>query len=594
MTILRRAVTLLGLLYLGYRITMTGAGAEPVLFVLLLGAEAFGVFRFALEGALVRAPRPAMRHVDRHATLPADVLVVVGDESPADVRAAVLAASLVEGRESLCVVDVHDRPAVARLCQRLDVPRFAGVLEADRGALLDTAISLCGAPFTLIVPADVVVMPDVLSASLDSFLDSSVAVALPRIEEANALGPIDHLGYGEGWVRNEFVIGGLGEADALPWWSELAVVRRAALDSVDGMARGDDTTLATGVRLRGAGWRVEDVSTVAGRRLAAGTDDEHLLRWARDLHRRLGALAHRDVRSNRGALPRLGRWAMRGADVDVARAWQRITLVMVLFATLYTSALPLVADATTVMVMGAGWYGMAALTRRLTYGSADYQPWMMNDLRVLVTSVLVSWDVARGRPVPLREPGSAPGRRIRTVLLGGLHAALAASLVVFGTGILRAPHGDFATLVTLGLTAWLLAVVANARSAVNRQQMRQGYRTAEELQVTSAAGDLRVVGVSPFGLDVVSARQLALGAALELTLELPRPNGLTLPVDVSAVVMRTSSEAGRGVAYLRFVQLDDARMDRITEYVAVVGGQRALRVGTRPDRALVPSVPSIR
>ena len=182
MAILRFAAITAGSAYLLFRVLMTSTGADPVLFVLLLGAEAFGVVRLAMELSLIGSSKPVDRSPQTGPALEADIVVVVTDEPSSEVRAAVLSARLVEGRQTLAVVDLDDRVDVAELCQRLKIPRLAGASTADLGELTDIALGHCESPFVLLVPADVVVMPDVLRASRPAFDDAEVGVVVSRVE----------------------------------------------------------------------------------------------------------------------------------------------------------------------------------------------------------------------------------------------------------------------------------------------------------------------------------------------------------------------------------------------------------------------------
>ena len=569
MAILRFAALAAGSAYLLYRALMTSSGADPVLFVLLLVAEAFGVIRLGMELSLIGSPKPATRSPQLDPALEADVVVVVTDEPASEVRAAVLSARLVDGCRTLAVVDLGNRVDVADLCQRLKIPRLAGTSTADLGELTDIALDHCPSPFVLLLPADVVVMPDVLRASAGAFTDQEIAVVVSRIEETNASTIVDHAGYGEDRIRAELMIDRLERDDALPWWPGMAIVRRAALDAVGGMSRGRrGITLATGVRLQAAGWRIVDVPVVAARRLAPWNDDRHLHRWARVLHERLALLVDGEAPRRNPYTTRASLRVYRLADLYIARALQRLTLIAVLLTTMYTSALPMVADVRTLVPLWAAWQGSSLLARWVAFRPVGFVPWAVNDFRLLTTGLVVAWRALRRAPLDNDLADPAPGRRSRSVLLAGLLVVFGCTALAFVLGIVRPAHSDSVTFVTLGLSVWVMVVVFQARTGLRERQIRQSYRSFEELDVYTAAGYLGVIGVSPFGLDVVSAKTLKLNANVRIGFRLPQPDGSTVPIEVSTVVMRSARDGDHSVAYLRFHQLDDQRMDRITEYVS--------------------------
>ena len=207
MAIFRVAALLTGVAYLGYRLAFTLEGSNPVMFFLLIAAEAFGVLRLGMEMSVIGAPRPATRTPESGTAPDADVVVVVTDEPASEVRAAVLSARLTRGYGKLVVVDRDDRPDVTELCQRLELERVAGSFDPDLGQLIDEALRRCDSLLTLLVPADVVVMPDTLEVTAGAFADPRVAVVVSRIEQTNATNFVDFGGYGIKGKRGGWMFG---------------------------------------------------------------------------------------------------------------------------------------------------------------------------------------------------------------------------------------------------------------------------------------------------------------------------------------------------------------------------------------------------
>ncbi len=591
MRFLRIVALAAGLAYLIWRLLFTWEGANPVLFFLLLAAEAFGVLRFGVETSLLGDPRPAIREPVLGIAPDADVIVVVTDEPTSEVRAAVLSARLVTGYREIVIVDRDDRPQVRELADRLEIRRIAGGWNADLGELIDTAAGSSSSLFALLVPADVVVMPDVLEVVGPTFDDAEVGVVVCRIENTNAAHEVDFGGYGEELIRDALMVDRLDRAGALPWWPGMAVVRRSALVEAGGMASGrSGVTLATGVRIQAAGWRMTDVPVVTARRLAPWTDDRHLHRWARGLHERLAVLVDSDAPRRGEHSTRLTRRVYRVADLHVGRAIQRLVLIGVLVATLFSPSLPLVAPPLVLAGLWSTWMFTSVGYRRYSLRSIGFTPWMVKDLRLLTTDLAVAARALRGQELDDEAADRAPGRRARTVLLVALQFGLVACIGVFGTGLLRPAHGDFATLVALGAAAWLWFMVLQARTALKLTQNRQNFRTADELEVVLSDAHLRVVGLSPFGMDVVTERPLIEGGRLRVRIALPQRDGSRLQFDCPTSVRRVSRAGDCYVAYLTFSHLSDEAVDRITEYCAVVAGYAALR---GPDTSEATDQPDV-
>lgn len=577
-----------GVVYLTWRLVFTWDGAHPVMFFLLLAAEAFGFLRLHMETSLLGDVRPNERKPDKTMAPDADVVVVVTDEPASEVRAAVLSARLISGYTNIRIVDRDDRPDVAQLAERLGLGRVVGGFNADLGDLIDRALEECTSLYTLVMPADLVVMPDILEVSAGAFDDPDVGVVVSRIENTNAQSAVDYGGYGEHRRRDELMVGKLSDEGALPWWPGMAVVRRSAIREIGGMSNGHmGVTMATGVRLQAAGWRIVDVPVVVGRRLAPWNDDRHLHRWARDLHERLAVLVDKEAPRRNEHATRLSRRVYRAADLHVGRSLQRLTLIGLLFAVLYTSSLPLVANPLLLMTLWGAWQGSSYLYRRDAQRPIGFQPWMSNDLRLLMTDLEVASRALPGKPLDIELIDPAPGARPRRIFLLALQISLALTLAVFGMGILRPSHGDFATLAALGIGCWLWAAAFQARSALKLRQLRQNFRASDELKVLASDSKLGVIGVSPFGLDVVSSKPLRVGETIRVTFALPQVGSSAVRFECPTAVRRSSRDGNHHVAYLRFAQLSDAEVDQITEYCSVVAGHHALRDRSPEDEPAV-------
>ena len=592
MSSLRLMALATGVVYLSWRLLFTWQGAHPVMFFLLISAEAFGFLRLFMETSMFGPPRPEVRTPEKTLAPDGDVIVVVTDEPTSEVRAAVLSAGLITGYHNLRIVDRDDRPDVAQLAARLGLTRIVGGFGADLGVLIDKAMDECTSLFSLLMPADVVVLPDILEVSAAAFDDPEIAVVTCRVENANAKHLVDYGGYGELRRRDELMLGTLDDAGALPWWPGMAVVRRSAIREIDGMSRGrQGVTLSTGVRLQAAGWRIADVPVVVARRLAPWNDDRHLHRWARDLHERLSVLVDEEAPRRNEHATRLRRRVYRTADVLVGRSVQRVVLIGLLFWVMYSSSVPLVADPRMLLGLWGAWQVSSLVYRRATQESIGFASWMSNDLRLLATDLRVAARALPGRPLDIDLVDPAPGRLGRKVFLAVLQGALVISLLAFGTGLLRPSQGDFVTLATLAIAGWLLVATIQAGAALRLRQMRQNFRAADVLTVLAADGDLAIVGVSPFGLDVVSATPLDVGQTIRVAFALPQVDGTSRRFECPTAVRRTSGQGDPRIAYLRFAQLSDAEVDQITEYCAVMAGMSELR--DRRAAEVLPPAPLV-
>jgi hypothetical protein len=276
----------------------------------------------------------------------------------------------------------------------------------------------------------------------------------------------------------------------------------------------------------------------------------------------------------------------RTADLLVGRSIQRLVLIGLLFAVMFSSSLPLVADPLVLLGLWGAWQLSSLLYRRAAQAPIGFSGWMSNDLRLLATDLHVATRALPGRPLAADLVDPAPGRRTRTIFLGVLQVGLATSLLLFGTGLLRPSHGDFATLASLSIGVWLWAMTMQAGAGLKLRQFRQNFRSSDPLEVLAADGELGIVGVSPFGLDAVSPTPLEIGQNIRIAFALPQVDGSAVRFECPTAVRRVTRAGSRHIAYLRFAQLTDAEVDQITEYCAVLAGVSELR-----DRVKGESLP---
>jgi len=575
---LKLAAIITAVAYLFARIVFTWHGSNPALFVLLLMAETFGMWRLWVEISLIGRSRPETRTPDTGPSPSADAVVVVTDEPGSEVRAAVLSARLLEGVSKVWVVDRDDRRDVAELARRLSIRRVAGKPGCDLGPLVDKALSECASHLVVLIPADVVVLPDLVSASATSFADPLVAVVTCRVENANASNKVDHGGYGIKRIRDRLTVPKLDALKALPWFPGLAVVRREAVLECGGTRKGrSGWTLDAGLQLQRAGFRITEAPVVVARRLASWTDDRQVHRWARDLHERLALLRDSSRKQRAEVRPRLARLAYTSVRIHKFQPLQRLVLIGVLFATMYTSSLPLRGDVAPLFLLWGAWHVSSNLLRWAATREVGFTPWIIGDLRLMSTNLVVSWRVARGVDTETELVDRAPGRRSRTIVFAMLQLSLVGTIVVFGSGILRTAHGDFVTIAALWLALWLLVVSVQARSALRLRQIRQSFRTFEELPVIGLGSKMAVIGVSPLGIDVVSRAPMKVGDTQRIAFALPQGGGESVRFETSSVVRRSSREGRYYMSYLRFGHLSDIEFDQITVYCSVVAGEHLLR-----------------
>lgn len=577
-----------GAVYLGWRLVATTSGTSPVAFALLWLVEAAAVVRLGVEVLLGAGPSgvaPSPHDPPSPAPTPGqpgqvDVVVVADDEPVSEVRAALLAARLVEGRGAVSLALRERRPDLDALCSRLEIEVHTGGGSTARA--VRAAAGVGDAPFVAVVPADTVVLPDLMTMAAPALADPGVGVVVTRVEITNADNPIDHGGYGAEQIRDSLWSPRLDAAAALPWWPGPGVVRRQAWETIEpdrlpDICRG--VTLAAGLDLRSRGWRIRFEPTPGARRLADWDDRRHLHRHARDLHEGLVVTVHPALRAARRGVPRLERLALAAAWAGPIAVLRLAVIVGLAVAVAGTSASPVGGPTTFVAAFWA--VRVAAMTgaRAALLAPVGWRAWVAGDIRRGATDLCCAVTALRLRPLDASLTDTPPGFVGRRLLGLVCAAGGAVAAVAIGLGLVRTDHSDLVLFGAVTAGGWLVGAVVQARAALRLRQERRSFRTFGELPVVAAVGgrDIRVIGVSPFGLDIVSSTPLRRGAKLHLVVDLPRADGTTVRFATPGVVRRVSSGPEGHVAYVRFAHLDDEHADLVAEYCAVVAGMAAMR-----------------
>ncbi len=581
------AATVTGAAYLFARVVFTWHDANPVLFVLLLAAEIFGMWRLHVETSLVGA------HASAGTTSPppqvidpvADAIVIVTDEPTSEIRAAVLAARSCEGIGRIWIVDRDDRLEVTELARRLVIDRLPGKPDCDIGPLVNKAMRRSHSDHVVLIPADVVVLGNLVKSTVPLLTDSSIAVVTCQVELMNASKNIDHGGYGLDRYRDQVVGPSLDAADGLPWFPGLAVVRRQAVLQAGGIGCGrSGGTLDAGRRLRAEGWFTSRSGTVVGRQLAAWNDDRLLHRWARELQEGLTSarISRQQKSRGRGRSSRLERRVRSSYLVHALQPLQAAALIVVMFATIYTTSMPLTGELVPLAMLWIAWHTSSIVSRWVASRNIGFTPWITSDGRLMATNLIVAWRVLRKSNLETEMHDRAPGRSLRSAMAIVVQVALMATLVAFGIGLLRSAHSDSVSGAALGFALWMLVAWLQSMSGLKLRQVRRTFRTFEELRVIQIGSHMAVVGVSPSGVDLVSREPMTVGDKVELTFRLPQGEGTPVKFTTTFRVMRSSRSGRHFVAYLRFSHLGDEQFDQVIIYCSTMAGREHLnRSGDR-------------
>jgi cellulose synthase (UDP-forming) len=256
-----------------------GAGrlGSPLLFAALVlsalfhGFQMGGAWLFYLAARRRAAPPPPP------ADLEVDVFVTACGEDAELVRRSLEAALRLRGPHRTWLLDDGDDPRLAALARRLG----AGYLtrpgrEQAKAGNLNAALARTEGGVVAIFDVDHVPEPAFLERTLGHFADPRVGFVQVMLSFANA---------GASWVARAAIESsfdfhnptamGMDALDTVTMHGSNALIRRAALDSIDGYRAGLAEDLATSLALHAAGWR----SVYVAEPLAPGLAPVDLAGW---------------------------------------------------------------------------------------------------------------------------------------------------------------------------------------------------------------------------------------------------------------------------------------------------------------------------
>lgn len=265
-----------------------GRPAQPVLYALLVGAEAFNLVQgvgFWWTVSRVGPRQPATRVPARTAV---DVLIPTYDEPLEVVQPTVAAALRIRGDDvRVTLLDDGGRPEMAAMAERLGAGYLAR--EGSRGAKagnINAALDHIDAPYLAVLDCDHVPHPAFLEVCLAPFHDPRVAfVQTPQYYANHERSGVA----AASWEQQELFFGtiarGRDELGAMFCCGTNVVFRREALDAVGGFSLDSLTEdFELSIRLHELGWTSRYVPEV----VASGLGPEDMssyvsqqLRWAR-------------------------------------------------------------------------------------------------------------------------------------------------------------------------------------------------------------------------------------------------------------------------------------------------------------------------
>jgi cellulose synthase (UDP-forming) len=598
-----RAFAVLALLwgvgYLTWRIGWSGEGASPVLFVMLLVTEIYGLWALGTL-AWYSWSRPTAVRPAATAGRKVDVYVCTYDESVEVVAATLAGCRALSYPHTTYLLDDGRRPQMEELAQ------VAGALYLTRpdnfhakAGNINAALPRTDGELVLMLDADHVPMPDALDAMVGYFDDERVALVQSPHDFFNH-DSVQHyvVGRHEQSLFYRVVCPGKDRHGAAYWCGSAALMRREALIEIGGVAT---ETIAedfhTTIRLQRHGWtsRYHDEVLVQG--LAPHDLDGYLLqrdRWARG-NLAVFTLPESPLRARELApLQRLSYFVSLAAYLAPP---MRLLLLATLGLVLWTGELPM---KISVLALAALW--LPSVSLNLLAGSALARGYMRigetahyelltmeiytRALRCIVRPGRTSFKVTPKQGAD--GGGIAAMRKLHLVLLTAVVLAggtLLRLLDLAGIGPLPDMPGIAAVVVPLLGLIELRRVLRTLRAVGRRRQRRQVYRFEGDAPAHCfvAGGHIggHLVDASAAGVGLVLDAPVAPGERPAVLLELEDAAGV--PHEVAAQIeIRSCREVdGHHLIGATIEEIDSTSRMRLMEWCYVVCSHERLR-GHRP------------
>jgi hypothetical protein len=272
-------------------------------------------------------------------------------------------------------------------------------------------------------------------------------------------------------------------------------------------------------------------------------------------------------------------------------AIQKLLMIGVLIATLFTGALPLEASVYELAFLAVPYLVLAG-AGRVILGRGRLEPgdWTKQDLRYLGVHLTALSGALFGSPSRFRYVpkdattsggvGSLSSLRLLTGLLVALVAAMAFRIVAISTnpGKLR----GLAVVVAICLAGWLVVQMMDVLGMLSRhRQRRRRFRVLTDMQAVLDDTIVNVLDISPLGMGLETARRYELGERITVMGTLADATGATQMLELTGIIRHNSEIEERATWRIgvEFTGLSAGSSDLLIWFCTVAHPFHSLRRG---------------
>jgi PilZ domain len=568
--------------YLLWRLTTLGSGWLLTLSIPLLLTEVWALTQLALLTVQCwrvppLSPPPAPAPVG---TVPrSDVVIIAHQSTPEEVERSLVGTAALVGSGRVTVVDDGDRPEVRDITDR-----FRASYLVDPEVVSSTAAVVhdhTSSGLYVWLEGGQVPMPGLLLSLIERFDDPKLASCQTAVGLLNA-DSLVHLrgGRDEEALLRDVIGPGLDRLGSAPWFGPASMVRRSAIEQVDGFDRGDPAAVQRAlIRLHQDGWSSGFDARRLVRATAPDTLDDYLSR------RRQRALEGFAIFGTPETPVRAHGLSWRHRLVHLANALsfgtgiRQLIQLALLTVVLVSGHLPFDASASGMFSMWASASLVGVMARRaLGRGSMALGDWIRHGWRTLGADAGAVW-ISLGIGRSVREDRAKPATglaalghlRMLALAMIALELALVArASTIFDAGLLPSLSSGGRVLV-LSVALWTLAPMVDVlQVVVLRRQRRRHHRLRCALPITIGTARSETVDLAPTGVGVLLESAPEVGAETQFTLTLPALDGTDQIVQGTAAVRSADlNPQGTVRVGLEFVNLSDAARLALIAYCAI-------------------------
>lgn len=611
-----RIISVVTIIYLAYylwwRATSTLNPNALIFSWVLLLAEGFGAFTYVLFAWITQDISPTRKLTPPKPGITVDVFIPTYNESVDILEATMIGCQKITYPHTTYVLDDGNREAVKQLALHLGCRYLTrwGNWHAKAGNI-NHALTETSGEFIVLVDADTVPQPEILDRTLGYFEDDKLAV-IQMPQEFYNWDSIQHdqkaLRWHEQSLFYRVIQAGKNHSNSGFWCGSPSIVRRKALQDVNGVARGTITEdIETSVLWHSRGWSSYFVNEPLAYGIAPETVQSFLvqrLRWARgtmQLYRGHDSPLWIKGLSFAQRVSYLASW------LAYFEAFQKLILIFVPAIIILSNVFPMKVGAYAIILRWGLYFAISMLANMLG-GRGYYNYFQTEKYNLLKMAVFI-----QATPVLLQRKSLAfevtpksfdlsvytkERRSLRThfIILACISGAILFGLVKVGTWPAQTVDRPL-YLIALGWAAYNAVLVLTAiRHVLRKPHERKDYRFRVSLPgavfeennpVAIAPAHIRDLSISGVGFDT-NCRIAADRTNLQLRFDIPGDKHIVLPLSKFK-----QHRSASGKTYMMGASLSDVGStyrERLFEYLFVsIPGTRFHGLEKQPKSGNQPS-----